>query len=169
MDFDAVEVRKAAENGFEQRGTVLPEWIDYNGHMNVAYYLVAFDSGLDFFVDTLKYDAEARKRTQMTTMTLEGHIQYMGELMEGQSYRLQNQLYDYDSKRMHIVQTMYGINEDGSEFLSTSIPWSPRGTRCRHRSDHVRHQRRRQRVPLGDHGMDVAFRFPQNPSLCPFP
>ncbi len=123
MDFDAVEVRKAAENGFEQRGTVLPEWIDYNGHMNVAYYLVAFDSGLDFFVDTLKYDAEARKRTQMTTMTLEGHIQYMGELMEGQSYRLQNQLYDYDSKRMHIVQTMYGINEDGSEFLSATMEW----------------------------------------------
>lgn len=123
MIFDAEVVREAAESGFEMRGTVLPEWIDYNGHMNVAYYLVAFDTGLDYFVDILKFDAEARKRTQMTTMTLEGHIQYLGELMEGQSYRLHNQLYDYDSKRMHLAQTMYGINDDGSEFVSATMEW----------------------------------------------
>jgi len=123
VGFDAEVVRIAAEGGFETRGTVLPEWIDYNGHMNVAYYLVAFDHGLDGFVDTLDFDAAARQRTQMTTMTLEGHIQYLGELMEGQAYRVHNQLYDYDSKRMHIAQTMYGINEDGSEFLSSTMEW----------------------------------------------
>jgi len=123
VGFDAEAVRKAAESGFEKRGIVLPEWIDYNGHMNVAYYLVAFDSGLDFFVDTLDFDEAARKRTQMTTMTLEGHIQYLGELMEGQAYRLHNHLYDFDSKRMHLVQTMYGINADGSEFVSATMEW----------------------------------------------
>ena len=30
---------------------VLPEWIDYNGHMNVAYYTLAFDDALDDFLD----------------------------------------------------------------------------------------------------------------------
>ena len=57
VSFDAAADRKAAETGFESRGKVLPEWIDYNGHMNVAYYLVAFDTGLDSFVDTLDFDA----------------------------------------------------------------------------------------------------------------
>ena len=30
---------------------VLAEWIDYNGHMNVAYYTLAFDKALDFFFE----------------------------------------------------------------------------------------------------------------------
>ena len=123
MGFDAEVVRQAAANGFETRNRVLPDWIDYNGHMNVAYYLVAFDSGLDTFVDTLGFDEAARNKTRMTTMTLEGHIQYLGELMEGQEYRLHNQLYDYDSKRMHLAQHMYGIADDGTEFLSATMEW----------------------------------------------
>ena len=28
--------------------TVLPEWIDHNGHMNVAYYVLAFDLQIFF-------------------------------------------------------------------------------------------------------------------------
>ena len=48
----------------------------------------------------------------------------MGELMEGQSYRLcKTSSTTYDSKRMHVAQTMYGINEDGSEFLSATMEW----------------------------------------------
>lgn len=123
MGFDANAVRAAAQSGFALDGKVLPDWIDYNGHMNVAYYLVAFDAGLDAFVDALDFGEEARMRTQMTTMTLEGHVQYLGELMEGQTYRLRNQLYDYDAKRMHLIQHMFGVNEDGSEFLSATMEW----------------------------------------------
>ena len=123
MGFDANVVREVAAKGFEHRRRVLPEWIDYNGPMNVAYYLVAFDTGFDTFVDTLDFGEAARKATNMTTMTLEGHVQYLGELMEGQEYRVHSQLYDYDAKRMHLIQTMYGINDDGSEFLSATMEW----------------------------------------------
>jgi acyl-CoA thioester hydrolase len=31
----------------QHRATVLPEWIDWNGHMNVGYYVVAFDKATD--------------------------------------------------------------------------------------------------------------------------
>jgi len=123
VGFDLDAVRAAAQSGFALEGKVLPAWIDYNGHMNVAYYLVAFDTGLDAFVDALDFGEAARMRTQMTTMTLEGHVQYLGELMEGQTYRLRNQLYDYDAKRMHLIQQMFGVNEDGSEFLSATMEW----------------------------------------------
>ena len=54
MGFDLDAVRAAAQSGFALEGKVLPAWIDYNGHMNVAYYLVAFDTGLDAFVDALE-------------------------------------------------------------------------------------------------------------------
>ena len=33
--------------------TVEPEWIDYNGHMNVAYYTLAFDRALDELFEAL--------------------------------------------------------------------------------------------------------------------
>ena len=32
---------------------VLAEWIDYNGHMNVVFYTLAFDSSLDFFLEEI--------------------------------------------------------------------------------------------------------------------
>jgi len=32
---------------------VKPEWIDYNGHMNVAYYVLAFDHAIDDFYGRL--------------------------------------------------------------------------------------------------------------------
>jgi len=123
VGFDINAIRTGAASGFEHRSTVLPEWIDYNGHMNVAYYLVAFDTGFDAFIDAVGFGEEARNATQMTTMTLEGHVQYLGELMEGQAYRVQSQLYDYDTKRMHIIQSLYGINDDGSDFLSATMEW----------------------------------------------
>ena len=42
------------------KGLIVPEWIDYNGHMNVAYYVLVFDRATDDFFDFMGLTAEYR-------------------------------------------------------------------------------------------------------------
>ena len=50
---------------------VLPEWIDYNGHMNVAYYVLAFDHATDAFLDYVGLDQTYKKDANCTTFVVE--------------------------------------------------------------------------------------------------
>ena len=52
--------------------TVRPEWIDYNGHMNVAYFVLAFDYATDAFLEFLGMSAELRAERQVSTFG-QGH------------------------------------------------------------------------------------------------
>jgi acyl-CoA thioester hydrolase len=94
------------------RGTIHPEWIDYNGHMNVAYYVLIFDLGTDALLDYLGMDAAYRARTGYSTYVLESHITYERELKEGDPYRVTAQLLDADAKRLHYFETLYREPDD---------------------------------------------------------
>ena len=86
---------------------VRPEWIDYNGHMNVAYYVLAFDKALDNFADRIDIGAAYVKRTNQSIFTLEMHVHYRQEVLEGDPLRFTFQLLDADEKRMHYFIRMY--------------------------------------------------------------
>ncbi|WP_119418151.1 thioesterase family protein [Desertibaculum subflavum] len=86
---------------------VLPEWIDYNGHMNVAYYVLAFDKTLDRFCDRIDVGADYVKRTNQSIFTLEMHVHYRQEVLQGDPLRFTFQLLDADDKRMHYFMRMY--------------------------------------------------------------
>ena len=85
---------------------VRPEWIDYNGHMNVAYYLVAFDNATDVLFDALGFDEAWRKRTGRSFFAVEGHIRYLGETKLGQNLEVESRLLAVDAKRIHYFHTM---------------------------------------------------------------
>lgn len=85
---------------------VRPEWIDYNGHMNVAYYLVAFDNATDALFDALGFDEAWRKRTGRSFFAVEGHIRYLGETKLGQVLEVESLLLAVDAKRIHYFHTM---------------------------------------------------------------
>ncbi len=93
------------------RGRVLPEWIDYNGHMNVAYYVLAFDHATDRLLDHIGLDAATRDRGQGSVFTLELHVSYLRELMEGMPIRATTRLLDADAKRIHYFQSLYHAEE----------------------------------------------------------
>ncbi len=59
-----------------RQGIVRPEWLDYNGHMNVAYYVLAFDHACDDFLDTIGMTDAYRARSGGTTFAAEMHITY---------------------------------------------------------------------------------------------
>ncbi len=88
-------------------GRVEPAWIDYNGHMNVAYYHLAFDRGTDHFLRRIGLGEEYVQRENGSTFALEDHIVYLKELREGEPFRVTLQLLDYDEKRVHYFLRMF--------------------------------------------------------------
>jgi acyl-CoA thioester hydrolase len=103
---------------FLHRGTIRPEWIDYNGHMNVAYYVLVFDQGTDVLLDYLGMDSAYRTQTGYSTYVLESHITYERELKEGDAYRITAQLLDFDAKRLHYFERLY--HEPGDALAATT-------------------------------------------------
>ena len=62
---------------------VKPEWIDHNGHMNVTFYLEAFDHNIGDFFRSLGLTKEYRRRESVATYCGDFHIHYIRELFEG--------------------------------------------------------------------------------------
>ena len=89
---------------------VLPDWIDFNGHLNMAYYNVLFDQAVDQLYPDIGFGLDYLK-TGCTTYVAEFHICYLRELHEGDEVYATFQLIDFDSKRFHGYQELY--HKDG--------------------------------------------------------
>ena len=101
--------------------TVLPEWIDYNGHMNVAFYVLAFDRGVDAFMSSVGITPSYVKKRRSSTFTLEIHVNYFHELRLADPLRLSCQLLDFDSKRVHYFLRMHHAESDYLAAVSEQI------------------------------------------------
>ena len=87
--------------------TVLTEWIDYNGHMNVAYYTLAFDKALDFFFeDVLNIGPSFVEKNSEGPFALKASYNYFSELLEGENFFVDISILDFDSKRVHVFGEM---------------------------------------------------------------
>ena len=89
------------------KGLIVPEWIDYNGHMNVAYYVLVFDRATDDFFDFMGLTAEYRAAGNVSAFTAEMHVNYIREVKEGDEVYVTTQLLGYDAKRFHYFHSMY--------------------------------------------------------------
>jgi acyl-CoA thioester hydrolase len=90
---------------------VEPAWIDFNGHLNMAYYHVLFDRGLDEMYNLAGLGRQYLKERQHSMFTGEVHLRYLRELHEGDPVRVTFQLLDYDSKRLHFIQQLFHATE----------------------------------------------------------
>lgn len=112
------------------RERVQPEWIDYNGHMNLAYYMLAFDHATDAFFDYIGLGEAYLKARNASTFTLEGHITYDRELMDGSPMRFETQLLAHDAKRLHYIHFMYHADEgylaSTNELISLHVDMTER-------------------------------------------
>ncbi|WP_112321508.1 thioesterase family protein [Oceanibium sediminis] len=82
-------------------------WIDYNGHMNVAYYTLAFDRALDSFLeDWLGIGETWVKARGQGPYVLQAHVHYLAELLEGEAFHVRLLLLAADRKRMHLFLSM---------------------------------------------------------------
>lgn len=86
---------------------VEPQWIDYNGHMNMAYYNVLFDRCADQAYELLGLGPDYAASRRLTTYTAEFHICYVRELHEGDVVTCTLQMLDHDEKRFHHYQEIH--------------------------------------------------------------
>lgn len=114
------------------RDTVRPEWIDYNGHMNVAYYVLAFDYATDAFFDHLGIGQSYKNSTDHSTFAVEMNVSYIREVHEGDPLSFATWFLGHDAKRLHYIHEMYHGDEGWlaarCELLSLHIDMSARRT-----------------------------------------
>ncbi len=102
------------------RGRVLPEWIDINDHMNVAYYLLAFDQAVDALWRRFGLTDDYIRTHNSSTIAVESHVTWQREIVEGASYVITTKILAYDYKRIHQFQRMYHADEG---FLAATCEW----------------------------------------------
>jgi len=81
--------------------TILPEWIDYNGHLRDAYYALIVSQASDALMDRVGLDAAYRARTGCTLYTVEMHIHYLHEVKKTDTVTVELRLAGADRKRIH--------------------------------------------------------------------
>ncbi len=97
------------------------QWIDYNGHFNMAYYNVLFDRDSDVALDLVGLGPAYVERTGNSYFTLEAHISYLRELTVTDQVRIATQILDFDSKRLHYIQMMHHATEGWISCVSENI------------------------------------------------
>lgn len=89
------------------RDVVRPAWIDGNGHMNVGYYIVAFDLATDTFCTQLGIGWNYVEHRLGMVFVLETHATYERELVAGDPLRVTSQILDHDWRALHLFHHMY--------------------------------------------------------------
>ena len=98
---------------------IIKEWTDYNGHMNVAYYLLIFDLyGAEKLMTTFNMGEYSAKTTNKSTMVVESHITYNQEVKAGEEVDVNLIYCDHDKKR--ILYKLEMIHKE-KKFLAATL------------------------------------------------
>ncbi|QCP54917.1 thioesterase [Trinickia violacea] len=89
------------------RDRVRAEWVDYNGHLRDAFYLLIFSFATDALLDHIGLDDATRKARKRSVYTLEAHINYLREIKEGTQVRVDARVIAHDAKRLHLYLEMF--------------------------------------------------------------
>jgi len=96
---------------------IIKEWTDYNGHMNLSYYILVFDMGAEVILSKFKMGEQSAKTEKRSTMVVETHTTYNQEVKEGNEVDVFLSHFDHDKKRLHYKLEMY---EKGKNVLSST-------------------------------------------------
>ena len=98
---------------------IIKDWIDYNNHLNVSYYLLIFDKfGADILNDLFKMGEHSAKTTGKSTMIVETNITYNQELRLNDEVDVNLIYFDHDKKRLQYKMEM--VHKE-KKFLASTI------------------------------------------------
>lgn len=97
---------------------IQPDWIDYNGHLNVAYYLKLFDQGVDHLFARVGLSENYIRTRNMSFFALESHLRYLRELRLEDPVQVRVRLLDLDEKRIHYWMELVHAEE---RWLSSTL------------------------------------------------
>jgi acyl-CoA thioester hydrolase len=98
-----------------------PQWIDYNGHLNMAYYNVLFDRAIDQFWLELGIGSDYMKTRNGSTFTAECHVRYLREIHLGDPVQVSVLLVAADEKRLHIFEELRHATEGWLSATSENL------------------------------------------------
>ncbi len=98
---------------------IVKDWTDYNGHMNVAYYVLIFDIyGAEKLMSDFKMGEHSAKTTNKSTMVVESHITYNQEVKEGEEVDVNLTYFDHDKKRLQYKLEMI---QKSKKYVASTI------------------------------------------------
>lgn len=95
-----------AGQGFHYDGVVLPEWLDGNGHLNVAFYLLLFDRAGDALLECLGLGASYRDACNCSVFVKEAHVRYLREIAADAAIRIVSHVVGVGRQRVSLLQTL---------------------------------------------------------------
>ncbi len=117
---------------------ILPEWIDYNGHLRDAYYGLIVSHAIDALMERIGLDAAYRQRTGCTLYTVETHLHYLHEVKQADTAMVTVRIPGADAKRIHAAlellraghsgvaasaeAMLLHVRQQGDSVLSTPFP-----------------------------------------------
>ena len=99
---------------------IIKKWVDYNNHLNMAYYVLIFDQALEVILEKFKMGAKSAKTEKRSTMVVETNTKYINEVQEGIVIDIFLTFFDHDKKRLHLKMEMV---EKKTKKISASIEW----------------------------------------------
>ena len=97
---------------------ILADWVDYNGHLRDAFYLLIFSYATDALMDHLGLDSSGREASGHSLFTLECHLNYLHEVKQGAAVEVRSQLLGHDRKRLHLYHSLHLVGAE--EALAAS-------------------------------------------------
>ena len=99
---------------------IIKEWVDYNNHLNMAYYVLIFDQACEVMLEKFKMGAVSAKNERRSTMVVETNTKYINEVKQGIEVDIMLTFFDHDKKRLHLSLDMI---EKQTNKISASIEW----------------------------------------------
>ena len=99
---------------------ILNKWVDYNNHLNMAYYVLIFDEAWEVMLEQFKMGSHSAETTNRSTMVVETHTQYISEVKENDEVDIMLTFFDHDKKRLHLKLEMI---EKKTQKLSATMEW----------------------------------------------
>jgi acyl-CoA thioester hydrolase len=100
------------------RDRVRPEWVDYNGHLRDAFYMLIYSHATDALLDAIGLDHAQREARGRSMFTVEAHVNYLREVREGTPLRVEVRVLEHDAKRVRVYLEMF---VDADEEAATPV------------------------------------------------
>ena len=97
---------------------IIKEWVDYNNHLTMAYYILIFDQALEVMLEKFKMGADSAKNEKRSTMVVETNTKYISEIKQEDEVDIMLTFFDHDKKRLHYKMEMI---EKSSQKLSATL------------------------------------------------
>jgi acyl-CoA thioester hydrolase len=115
---------------YEDTLVVKPEWLDASGHMNVAFYVRAFDDGGELFFRACGIGWDYTRLGEYSIFMINCDLDFRRELFENDPLRITTQLIDWSPKLLHTYQALYHRDDEylaaTAEMLFLHVAFSDR-------------------------------------------